>query len=263
MPKHDTLLTFIGAGNLAWHLASAWDNTEFQVREVYSRNTAHAQELTSRLYEANVAETLDFSSSPSRVFLLTLADDGLEEVAREIVLPDDAILVHCSGSQPLSLLEYAAATGYGVCYPLQTFTKGAALDPKDIPFFIEANDKKAEELLIRMARSISGNVQTASSEERLFVHLAAVFASNFTNHMIAIASKIMDNQLLSFSLLHPLIVETLNKSLNLGPSHAQTGPARRGDLEVLDKHLEALEDDPDVKEIYRIVSQHILDIYNS
>jgi predicted short-subunit dehydrogenase-like oxidoreductase (DUF2520 family) len=263
MTKQDIFLTFVGAGNVAWHLAAAWDNTLFQVREVYSRSAGNAQKLTGRLYNATVVDSLDFSESPSRVFLLTLPDDSLEEVAREIVLPDDAILVHCSGSRPLSILKFAIAAGYGVCYPLQTFTKGTPLDVRNIPFSIESNDPKTEEVLSAMVKAISTNVRKNSSEERLILHLAAVFASNFTNHMLTISSKLMHDSRLTFDLLHPLIVETINKSLDIGPINAQTGPARRGDLEILDKHISILESDPAVKEIYRVVSQHILDKYNS
>src|SRR5688572_24687306 len=115
-----TFVSFIGSGNLAWHLAPALDNTDFAVREVYSRNPSHAEVLVEKLYEANVKRTLDFSDSPSRIFIIATTDEAISDVAREIVLPEDAILVHTSGSQPLSVLGYAATSNLGVFYPLQT-----------------------------------------------------------------------------------------------------------------------------------------------
>src|SRR5688572_19964493 len=102
-------VSFIGAGNLAWHLAQALDNTEYAVREVYSRNKKNAEALVANLYNAEVNSSLDFSNSSSRIFIIAVSDDAIEEVAQEIVLPDNSILVHTSGSQPLSLLGYASA----------------------------------------------------------------------------------------------------------------------------------------------------------
>jgi predicted short-subunit dehydrogenase-like oxidoreductase (DUF2520 family) len=100
-----------------------------------------------------------------------------------------------------------------------------------------------------------------TSAERRALHVAAVFASNFTNHLLTLSKEIMLNNQLNFDYLKPLIAETLNKSLELGPEKAQTGPARRGDLEVLDRHMEFLQKDPPVSEIYKLISQHIIDSY--
>lgn len=256
-----TNITIIGAGNLAWHLAPALDNTDFAVREVYSRRTKHAAAIVEKLYEAEVMHSLDFSSSNSGIFILTVADDAIQEVATEIVLPPDAILVHTSGSQPLSVLGYSSATNIGVFYPLQTFTKGKKVDFAEVPIFIESENSETKKLLTAMGKAISKKVQTISSDDRKALHVAAVFASNFTNHMLNIAEGILSEHKMKLEVLIPLISETLNKSLSIGPENAQTGPARRGDLEILDRHMEFLSVDPDVAEIYKVVSQHIVDTY--
>jgi predicted short-subunit dehydrogenase-like oxidoreductase (DUF2520 family) len=256
-----TNISIIGAGNLAWHLAPALDNTDFAVREVYSRNPKHAAALVDKLYEADVKIALNFSSSKSRIFILSVADDAIQEIANEIVLPDGAILVHTSGSQPLSVLGYAAAGSTGVFYPLQTFTKGKKIDFSEVPFFIESEDGETKKLLTAMGKALSKRVYNISSADRKALHVAAVFASNFTNHMLSIAEGILKQHSLSFDLLKPLIAETLNKSLSIGPPNAQTGPARRGDLEILDRHMEFLSDDEQIAEIYKVVSQHIVDTY--
>jgi predicted short-subunit dehydrogenase-like oxidoreductase (DUF2520 family) len=257
-----TNVSFIGSGNLAWHLAPALDNTDFAVKEVYSQNAKHAAALTERLYQANVQRSLDFSASQSRIFIVAVSDDAIADIAQEIVLPENAVLVHTSGSQPLSILGYAATPNIGVLYPLQTFTKGKKIDFKEIPFFIESENTETEKLLMAMAKAISKKVYKSSSEHRKALHVAAVFASNFTNHMLAIAQEILERHNLDLKLLEPLIVETINKSLAIGPDDAQTGPAFRGDVEILDKHVEFLEDDERVAEIYKLVSQHILDKYH-
>ncbi|MEX1239407.1 MAG: Rossmann-like and DUF2520 domain-containing protein [Cyclobacteriaceae bacterium] len=255
-------VSFIGSGNLAWHLAPVLDNTEYAVKEVYSLHAQQAEALVKRLYHAKVQSTLDFSASPSRIFFIAVSDDVIAEIAQEIILPDDAILLHTSGSQPMNVLAYAAASGLGVFYPLQTFTKNRKVDFSEIPIFVESEDPEAERQLLTMGKAISKKVFTISSAERQALHVAAVFASNFTNHMLTISRDILSDNKLDFEWLKPLIAETINKALSLGPDESQTGPAKRGDLEILDRHLGYLSRDEAVAEIYRIISQHILDRYD-
>jgi predicted short-subunit dehydrogenase-like oxidoreductase (DUF2520 family) len=256
-------VSFIGSGNLASHLALALDNTDYAVREVYSRNRKHAEALVSNLYNADVVPTLDFSNSNSQVFIIAVADDAIHEIALEIVLPENAILVHTSGSQPLSVLGYASASNIGVLYPLQTFSKGKKVNFAETPFFIESENNNTDKVLVALAKSISKKVFKITSKDRKALHVAAVFAANFTNHMLFIAQEIMKENKLCFDWLKPLIAEMINKSLSIGPENAQTGPARRGDLEILDNHVEFLKDDESVAEIYRVISQHIVDQYDA
>jgi len=255
-------VSFIGSGNLAWHLAPALDNTDYSVKEVFSLHTKHAEALISRLYHAKVKATLDFSESPSRIFIIAVSDDVIPEIAQEMILPDDSILLHTSGSQPLNVLAYAATTRIGVLYPLQTFTKNKKVAFQEIPIFVESEDRDTEKAILHMAGSISTKVFKISSSEREALHVAAVFVSNFTNHMLTISQDIAASHKMDFEWMKPLLVETINKALALGPEAAQTGPAKRGDLEILDRHLALLENDEAVAEIYRVISQHIVDRYD-
>lgn len=253
-------ISFIGSGNVAWHLAPALDNMGYVVKEVYSKNPQHAEALTERLYQADVKATLDFSTSGSKVFFICVSDDAIADVAREIILPDDAIVVHTSGSQSITHLQYVATNHIGVFYPLQTFTKSKKIEFKTIPIFIECYTE-AESTLMEIAQSISNEVRKIGSEERKALHLSAVFASNFANHMLTIAKRIMEQNSLDYNWLKPLIAETINKSLTIGPEQAQTGPALRGDLEILDSHLAFLAEHEQEAIIYKAVSQHIIDLY--
>jgi len=258
-----TSVAFIGSGNLAWHLAAALDNSEYAVREVFSRNPAHAEQLVERLYEAEVKATLDFSTSVCGIFILAVSDDALQDVVREIVLPEDCVLLHTSGSQPLEVLRFAATPKIGVLYPLQTFTRNVPVDLSEVPLFIESANPDTAEVVTAMARALSDNVVKITSPERLALHVAAVFASNFTNHMLFIAQEIMKENSLSYDWLKPLIATMISKSLQVGPENAQTGPARRGDFETLDRHMQLLQDDEATAELYRVVSQDIVDRYQS
>lgn len=254
-------VSFIGSGNLAWHLAPALDNTDFAVKEIYSHNPKNAKALAERLYQGEVKTSLDFSLSRSRIFIIAVSDDAIPEIAQQIILPEEAILVHTSGSQPLSLLGYSPTQNIGVFYPLQTFTKSKKVDFNDIPILIESENSFTEKALLSMGKAISKKVMKISSAHRKALHVSAVFASNFTNHMLTLSQEIMKENKLDFDLLKPLIVETMNKGLSIGPEKSQTGPAKRGDLEILDAHMEFLKDKEEVAEIYRIISQDIIDRY--
>lgn len=254
-------VSFIGSGNLAWHLAPALDNTDFSVKEVYSPKLKNAAALVEKLYQASTKTSLDFSISPSRIFVVAVSDDAIPEVAQQIILPDNSFLIHTSGSQPISALAYAPTSNIGVFYPLQTFTKTKKIDWRETPVFLESENSATEKLLMQMAKAISKKVYKVSSKDRKALHVSAVFASNFTTHMLAISQEIMKKNKLDFELLKPLIIETINKCLSLGPEKSLTGPARRGDLEVLDHHLEFLQGNENVAEIYRVISQNIIDRY--
>lgn len=255
-------ISFIGSGNVAWHLAPALDNLGFVVKEVYSRNPKHAGALTEKLYQAEVKATLDFSTSPSKVFFIATTDEAIADVAREIILPDEAVLVHTSGSQPLEILNFAATPHLGVFYPLQTFSKSKKIDWREVPVFVESSDRHTEEILFALAKGMSGKVKKIGSSERKALHVAAVFASNFTNHMLLHAQQIMKQNGLDYEWLKPLIIETIQKSLSLGPGASQTGPARRGDLQILDSHLDFLRDYAEASQLYRIISQDIINHYH-
>lgn len=252
-------VSVVGSGNLAWHLAPALDNVGYTIKEVYSPNAKHARALVGRLYQADLKTSLDFSDSPSKLFIIAVSDDAIKEVAQEIVLPEDSILVHTSGSQPIDILRFAATSNIGVFYPLQTFSKQKKVDFKDVPIFVESDDDAISKVLMKMGKAISKKVKQISSEDRKALHVAAVFASNFSNHMLTLSKQIAENNGIDFEVLKPLIAETLTKSINIGPENAQTGPAKRGDMEILDRHLDFLKDDEAVAEIYRIVSQNIID----
>lgn len=250
-------ISIIGSGNVAWHLAPELENAGHRIIEVYSKNQQNATKLQNRLYHAELNSDLDFSNSLAEIFILCISDDAIEEVAQEIVLPDHAILIHTSGSQSITTLGYAATENFGVFYPLQTFTKSKRISFEDIPILIESENSFTAKALTKLAKSISKKALKVSSKDRIAIHLAAVFACNFTNHLFASAENILKDQGFDFELLRPLIAETINKGLDLGPKNAQTGPAARGDMKILDKHMAFLEGS-EYKELYRLISEKIL-----
>ena len=251
-------IAIIGSGNLAWHLAPELENAGHPVTQIYSRDFKKASLLEERLYDTEINSTLDFSASDAKVFILCVSDDAIQDVAKEIVLPENAVVVHTSGSRPLQDLDYTASDMLGVLYPLQTFTRGTRVDFSEIPFLITATDDSTGKLLKEIAASLSRKIYPVGDQQRLGVHLAAVFACNFSNYLFSISDDILKEMGFDLEMLRPLIAETLNKSLDIGPKNAQTGPARRGDLETLDMHMQYLEDS-EYQELYRLISEKILE----
>jgi predicted short-subunit dehydrogenase-like oxidoreductase (DUF2520 family) len=258
-------LSFVGAGNLAWHLAMAFENAGHHICEVYSRDSKHARQLVSMLYDARPSADLNFAESESELFVLAIPDDALEDVAAQLVLPEDAVVVHTSGSKSLESLRrlmdiYSdVPVRTGVFYPLQTFSKGIKpLSFEIIPLCIEASEKETEAQLVALAQELSQIVYLVNSQERKVLHLAAVFACNFTNYLLGIAKDLTDSANLEFDLLRPLIEETFQKALDAEhPAQVQTGPARRGDLNTLSLHLAYLSDKPELLQLYRVLSDGI------
>ncbi|GJM59830.1 Rossmann-like and DUF2520 domain-containing protein [Persicobacter diffluens] len=252
-------VAIIGTGNVAWHLAPAIENAGHKVMTVYGRDARRGAQLMNRLYGAEWKPDLDFSDTKVDIILICVSDDAISEVSKEIILPDGAILAHTSGAKPMEELSFAAADAHGVFYPLQTFSKGKEIEVEEIPFLIEASSDWASQKLLNFAATISQTVRAMDSAQRRYLHLSAVFACNFSNFMMLRASQIMESQGLDFELLHPLIAETVNKTLEIGPKAAQTGPAIRKDVQTLEAHLDLLEDDMDKAKVYRALSQQIID----
>ncbi|MCC5931857.1 MAG: DUF2520 domain-containing protein [Cyclobacteriaceae bacterium] len=250
-------ISFIGSGNVAWHLAPALENAGHRVREVYSRNPHNAEALIGRLYSAEPNETLDFTDSPSSVYIISINDDAIQQIAREIVLPDDAVILHTSGSTALDVLSYTASDNIGVLYPLQTFSKKRKMDMAQVPLLIEAGNKDTLKIIGHMARSVSKNVYEVKSKDRMIAHISAVFVCNFTNYLYSVGDDLLQTCGLDFDILKPLIAETVHKAFELGPYAAQTGPAKRADMKILDQHMDFLGDTSSAQ-VYKLISQLIL-----
>jgi predicted short-subunit dehydrogenase-like oxidoreductase (DUF2520 family) len=254
-------IAILGTGNVAWHLAPALEEAGHTVTEIYSRELADAEKLTGRLYTAETKDDLDFSESEAEIFILAVSDNAISELADQIILPEESILVHTSGAVPLDVLGYSSATYTGIFYPLQTFSKERKIDFGDVPFLLESDDQSALQKLKKLAKSLSPLQYLVRSKDRMALHVAAVFASNFSNHMLRLSEEIMGRQGLDFEMLRPLIIETISKSLELGAKRAQTGPAIRSDLSTLDAHHQFLNYNEQIAEIYKLISQDIIDTY--
>lgn len=244
---------FIGAGNLATRLSLELVRAGVSVVQVYSRTEASAARLAGRLecrWTTDLAEVV----ADADLYLFSVKDTALPELVARLK-PNGALWVHTAGSMPMELFAGHAGR-YGVLYPLQTFSREREVDFRRVPLFVEASSEADEALLLELAGRLSGNVRLLSSEKRKSLHLAAVFACNFTNHMYVLAERVLAEQGIPSDVLLPLIDETAAKVHAMTAAEAQTGPAVRYDENVINKHL-AMLDDPELKELYRSISRSI------
>ena len=246
---------FIGSGNVATHLALAMCNAGVNIRQVFSRRIENARLLADKLNCAAV-DNIQVINPDADVYVLAVADDAIEPLISLFPFRNRMIL-HTSGSTGMDVLK-TGTDQYGVLYPLQTFSRDVPVDFKKAPLCLEVSEPALREPLESLANLISDHVQWVSSEKRRFLHLAAVFACNFVNHMYAQAAEIADNHQLDFAILRPLIEETARKAMKWDPREVQTGPAKRNDSRIMEMHNKMLKDHPDLEKMYNFISESIL-----
>jgi len=251
-------ISFAGAGNVATHLARAFNNEGYPVTGIYSPGMASATVLASEV-GAKVCTSIKELDQLADLIIISVPDHAFSEVL-EALCPTQKIIIHTSGGLDLAGMREKAAK-CGVIYPLQTFSKNTVVNIKEVPFCIEASDKELLEELHTLASSVSDVVLEIDSEKRRVLHLSAVFAGNFSNNMYAVAAEILKSAELSFQLLHPLILETARKATLQAPLEAQTGPARRKDHVTMEAHETMLEKSDLYRQIYELLSKSIQENY--
>lgn len=251
-------VVILGAGRVATHLVPALVKGGYGVCQVWSRTEMSARELAEPLGIPYI-NNLDAVIPDADVYIACVADSVLSEIAARVVehVRKEALFIHTAGSVDMSVWKNSGAVHYGILYPLQTFSKERAVNMHDVSLFIEASDEKAMEQVGGMARNLSSKVFVADSKRRARLHVAAVFACNFTNAMYDAAHRLLAEEGIPFEVLLPLIDETAAKVHMLTPHEAQTGPAVRGDSVVMQGHLESLSYSDDLHEIYSLISNYI------
>jgi predicted short-subunit dehydrogenase-like oxidoreductase (DUF2520 family) len=245
-------VVLIGAGNVAQHLILAFQKSQHvELVQVFARQTNQlVQLLTDEQLTSNYSEL-----KPADVYIIAVNDNAISEVSGQLPF-ENKLVVHTSGS--VAMTDLNAKNRRGVFYPLQTFSKSKEVNFNEIPLCLETENPSDYAVLETLANEISNVVYVVSSEQRKALHVAAVFVSNFTNHMYHLGNEICQANNLDFAILKPLLTETANKVQELSPKEAQTGPARRNDTTTINAHLAFLTDN-NQKEIYKLITKSIID----
>jgi len=244
-------ITLIGSGNVATHLGLSLLKAGYSIKQVWSKKLINAKRLAEKI-NSNATDNLERIKNAD-LFIIAVKDDGLESLIQQLDIDN---IVHTSGSIGLEAFN-KKFKNYGVFYPLQTFNKKINLNFKTTPLCIEANNTFFKNELMQIGKNLTGTVKVMSSEQRKQLHIAAVFACNFTNHMFAIADSILAQNNIDFKLLTPIINQTVKKINQNKPKEVQTGPAERKEKNIIQSHINNLNDDK-LKEIYKLISESIM-----
>lgn len=247
-------VSFIGAGNVALHLAPAMKDKGIRVYEVCNRSEKAGRRLAQQT-GARFVDDPEKLDPGADLIVVAVSDDAIPEISA--VFKTTGLVVHTSGSVDMKVLRHVSPRT-GVFYPLQTFRKGLRTGISKIPFCIEAGNKEDEALLEKLALRLSGKVARLTSEQRRLLHLTAVFSANFTNYMYAAAEEILAGKGIPFDLLRPIILQTAGNAKHTDIFSLQTGPAIREDQRVLDMHRELLREHHDLRKIYELISKSII-----
>lgn len=233
-------ITIIGTGNVAFHLGKRLHEQGIEITQVIGRNSLKTTWLADVLH-TKAATFYDKIDTSSDVFVIAVSDNAIAEVAERLSkTASNSLVVHTSGSVASTVLQ-PHFRHFGVFYPLQTFSVGSQPNFDNIPVFINVTPQYHLDFLRQLAEKVSPRVYELSDDDRMTLHVAAVFVNNFVNHLFKIGSEIVGKHNLPFDVLLPLIEETVNKIRQNAPENMQTGPAKRGDDSVIEKHLSFIE----------------------
>lgn len=251
MMKKIKSATIIGSGNVASWFAYILHHNGFKIVEIFSRKKDCS--LANRYGATPIHRIVDLSPK-SDIYIFSLKDDTYLEILSQFPF-HIPLAVHTSGSLSMHIFN-PYAQSYGVLYPYQTISKNLDFQTLEVPLCVEGDNVETKELLLSLAQKLSKKVEYVEEKERQALHLAAVFASNFSNALYGIAYDILDQANLDWSLMMPLLEQTLKKTAQMSPIQAQTGPAKRGDSNIMQFHLEQIQDEK-WKAIYNLLSQYI------
>lgn len=247
-------IVILGAGNVGYQLAWHLHNSGQQIVQIFGRHLPSAKWI-GNLMDIPCTNSYDEIKKDADIYLVTVKDDAIMEVAANLKL-NGQVIAHTSGSVPGSVLKNVSPN-YGIFYPLQTMSKNVSVDFSVIPVCVDAANEETLQTLRNLADTLTNHIIEVNDEQRFAIHLAAVFANNFTNHLFSIAQVILEQSGLSFEIFKPLINETVRKIQNHDPVNVQTGPAIRHDSLTIQRHLDYLKKDGRFADIYKMLTDDI------
>jgi predicted short-subunit dehydrogenase-like oxidoreductase (DUF2520 family) len=249
-------VTLIGTGRVAFHFGHALQRAGHTVEGIVGRNTAHTTTLAADL---NVpAFTMNDPLPPCDVIMIAVSDDAISEVATKLPI-NDAVVIHTSGASELGRLE--PHPHRAVLWPVMTLSPGAPADLREVPLVTDANTSHARDVVYALATSLSDMVRALVHEDRELVHAAAAISTNFPLHLLDRAQTLLSERGIDPGLILPCFMAMVEKAGSMGPHDALTGPARRGDLGTVRRHIDRLTHDPELRAAYALISSSILRAY--
>ncbi|MDE6278121.1 MAG: DUF2520 domain-containing protein [Muribaculaceae bacterium] len=247
-------IAIVGSGNVATHISRGLASAGHDIAGVYSRTSAHARELADALGVPVFLSPEELAAAKPDVVLFSVADACVSELVGAFPPMPGVVALHTSGTLPQEVLS-PITSDVGILYPLQTFSKAMPVELDKVPFFVEGTTDRTSACARELAESLSSSVHYANAAHRKVLHIAGVLSCNFPNYLWECCERLLTEAGYPLEVVEPLVRATVDKAFAIGPHKAQTGPARRGDREVIETHEKSLP--APLSEIYRLLSAEI------
>lgn len=251
--------SIIGTGNMAWFLTEQLSKAGLHCSGIWGRDTFAANQLAKEFACTTYNSLQEIEDQEQHFCFLAIKDTAILTLAKELQF-EKTILIHTAGASSIHLLE-GAAKHRGVFWPIYSIVKNATLATTKLPIAVEGNSKETEEQILQMVQKISSKAFAAQEHQRMNLHLGAVFANNFSNHLMAIAADICTQADVSFEYLKPIVTQTFERLQTESAKQLQTGPAIRDDKMTMQKHLDLLKSNPEWALLYEYLSASIRKMY--
>ena len=247
-------IVIVGCGNVGTYLAETFTEQGLSVVQVYNRRISKARKLAS-VCNCEYTSSLRKVRTDADVYFLTISDSAIRDISEQIRV-DDGLVIHCSGATDISVLSKSHVR-CGVMWPVETIKEIKTAHSRKFTLFYESTRQEDLKIIRKLGKTLTSNIQAASSDERLRYHLAAVLVNNYVNHLYHLAEDFLNGSNLDFEKLYPIIQSTAKGIIKNSPQKLQTGPAFRDDRKTITKHQKILKDHPDLKRVYKTMYESI------
>ena len=253
--------SIIGTGNMAHFLAGELSAAGHNLIGIWGRNTIAANKIAIQYSTLVYSSLQDIKDKEGHFCFMAVKDTAITEIAAQLSFKHTT-LIHTAGASSLQLLGKQTIHS-GIFWPVYSILGDNLKAIKNIPVAIQGNKPQVENDILDIAKSITDKAFIANDVQRAHLHLAAVFANNFSNHLMAVAQEICMKQHLSFDYLQPIVEQTFERLKTEPAKNLQTGPAIRDDKMTMQKHIDLLKSNTEWALIYQSLSNSIRKMYSN
>lgn len=250
----------VGSGNMAHFLLFLFQRNNIAVSGIYARNEAAGRMLAAAYHTKFYSELNRLPDEPNTALFLCVPDRSITAVAQSIPFRSNQILVHNSGSTNIAQLS-AFASRFACLWPMVSVSKSNSDYATDIPLCLAGSDADVNATILEFAKQLSTRAMVCTEEQRQTLHLSAVMAQNFANHLFVLASELCKQRGLDAQVLQPMLLQWAKGLASDSAKDNQTGPARRNDENTLSIQRELLASHPELLKVYDTLTASIRKMY--
>ncbi len=251
------VFSFIGSGNVATHFAKQVKFNGYSIEQVYSNNLLNAQQL-GKLVDAQPINHLSDLNQTADVYIIAVKDDILPEIVKSLFLPGKLVL-HSSGFSSIKILS-SISDRYGVVWPMRMIRANTPINQK-MNVLINGNSDSIIQSMQDLFGQFPWSIEVIDDSKRMKMHAMATFTANFSNHLYQLAFDYCQKENIPFHALYAIIEQTAISIQTNNPAELQAGPAFRGDKAMIKAHLDLLDGNVEIKQLYQLFSELIVDAY--